>query len=65
MIRAANSYPGIPLLGINFGNVGFLALIERQLRHDLNGAIEVTYAPAGLRATITLPPDVIAPGAPN
>ena len=26
MIRAANSYPGIPLLGINFGNVGFLAL---------------------------------------
>ena len=30
MIRAANSYPGIPLLGINFGNVGFLALIERR-----------------------------------
>jgi NAD+ kinase len=30
MIRVANSYPGIPLLGINFGNVGFLALIERR-----------------------------------
>jgi len=30
MIRAANSYPEIPLLGINFGNVGFLALIERR-----------------------------------
>jgi NAD+ kinase len=30
LIRAANSYPGIPLLGINFGNVGFLALIERR-----------------------------------
>jgi NAD+ kinase len=30
MIRAANSYPGVPLLGINFGNVGFLALVERR-----------------------------------
>jgi NAD+ kinase len=30
MMRAANSYPDIPLLGINFGNVGFLALVERR-----------------------------------
>ena len=30
MMRAANAYPGIPLLGINFGNVGFLALVERR-----------------------------------
>jgi NAD+ kinase len=30
MIRAANAHPGIPLLGINFGNVGFLALVERR-----------------------------------
>ena len=30
MIRVANTYPEIPLLGINFGNVGFLALIERR-----------------------------------
>lgn len=30
MMRAANSYPGVPLLGINFGNVGFLALVERR-----------------------------------
>ena len=30
MIRAANFYPGVPLLGINFGNVGFLALVERR-----------------------------------
>ncbi|HEX6014549.1 MAG TPA: chemotaxis protein CheB [Geminicoccaceae bacterium] len=36
-------------------------LIERQLRHDLRGAIEVEYAEAGLRATLTLPPDVVAP----
>ncbi len=30
MMRAANTYPDIPLLGINFGNVGFLALVERR-----------------------------------
>lgn len=30
MMRAANTYPGVPLLGINFGNVGFLALVERR-----------------------------------
>lgn len=30
MMRAANSYPDTPLLGINFGNVGFLALVERR-----------------------------------
>lgn len=30
MMRAANMYPGVPLLGINFGNVGFLALVERR-----------------------------------
>lgn len=30
MMRAANTYPDVPLLGINFGNVGFLALVERR-----------------------------------
>ena len=30
MMRAANTYPDIPLLGINFGNVGFLALVEQR-----------------------------------
>lgn len=30
MMRTANAYPDVPLLGINFGNVGFLALIERR-----------------------------------
>ena len=30
MMRAANAYPDIPLLGINFGRVGFLALVERR-----------------------------------
>lgn len=30
MMRAANAYPDVPLLGINFGKVGFLALVERK-----------------------------------
>jgi NAD+ kinase len=30
MMRAANAYPDTPLLGINFGKVGFLALVERS-----------------------------------
>jgi len=29
MMRAANAYPDIPLFGINFGKVGFLALVEQ------------------------------------
>jgi NAD+ kinase len=30
MMRAANSYPDVPLFGINFGKVGFLALVEQK-----------------------------------
>ena len=30
MMRAANAYPDTPLLGINFGQVGFLTLVEQQ-----------------------------------
>lgn len=45
MIRAANSYPGIPLLGINFGNVGFLALIERRdWQRAIDALLEGDYA---------------------
>lgn len=41
MMRAANAYPGVPLLGINFGNVGFLALVERR---DWQAAIQALLA---------------------
>jgi NAD+ kinase len=41
MMRAANASPGVPLLGINFGNVGFLALVERR---DWRAAIEALLA---------------------
>jgi NAD+ kinase len=41
MMRAANAYPGVPLLGINFGNVGFLALVERR---DWKSAIDALLA---------------------
>lgn len=30
MMRAGNAFPDVPLLGINFGKVGFLALVERR-----------------------------------
>jgi NAD+ kinase len=41
MMRAANAYPDIPLLGINFGNVGFLALVEKR---DWQWALESLFA---------------------
>jgi NAD+ kinase len=30
ILRAAHLYPGIPILGINFGRVGFLAVVEQS-----------------------------------
>lgn len=30
MMRMGNAYPDIPLIGINFGKVGFLALVEQR-----------------------------------
>ncbi|MDQ3548493.1 MAG: NAD(+)/NADH kinase [Chloroflexota bacterium] len=35
MMRMAHSFPGVPLLGINFGKVGFLAMVERAQWQDV------------------------------
>ena len=44
MIRTANAYPGVPLLGINFGNVGFLALVEqRDWKHAIDALLAGEY----------------------
>ena len=61
MIRAANSYPGIPLLGINFGNVGFLALIERRdWQRAIDALLEGDYT---VQQGSTLQADLVREGA--
>lgn len=56
MMRAANAYPDTPLLGINFGNVGFLALVERRdwqaALENLTGGRGTVEAGATLAATL-------------
>jgi NAD+ kinase len=45
MMRAANAYPDVPLLGVNFGNVGFLALVERRdWREAIDALLTGNYA---------------------
>ncbi len=41
MMRMGNTFPDIPLIGINFGKVGFLALVEQ---HDWQKALEMFLA---------------------
>lgn len=41
MMRTARIFPNIPLLGINFGHVGFLTMVERR---DWQTALEATIA---------------------
>ncbi len=46
MMRSANVYPDVPLLGINFGKVGFLALVEQQdwipaIQNLIDGAFSI------------------------
>lgn len=57
MMRAANAYPDIPLLGINFGKVGFLALVEQQdwqtaMSSLISGQFEIEES-STLQATLT------------
>ncbi len=56
MMRSANVYPDVPLLGINFGQVGFLTLVEQhhwQLALDslVNGRFDVEHN-STLQATL-------------
>jgi NAD+ kinase len=56
MMRAANAYPDTPLLGINFGQVGFLTLVEQQhwqeaLEALISGGVDVEIS-STLQATL-------------
>jgi NAD+ kinase len=45
MMRAAKAYPNTPLLGINFGKVGFLAKVERgNWKEALDAVVSGQYA---------------------
>ena len=66
MMRAANAYPDVPLLGINFGNVGFLALVERRdweraIATLLSGAYSIQEGPT-LQATLVRQGDGVPQG---
>ena len=61
MMRAARMFPDVPLLGINFGHVGFLTLVERK---DWRAAIEATLAGnCRIQRSPTLQVDLIRDGA--
>jgi NAD+ kinase len=66
MMRAATAYPDIPLLGINFGNVGFLALVERKdwqraIAALLAGDFRIQEGPT-LEATLVRQADSVSQG---
>ena len=66
MMRMAHSFPGIPLLGINFGKVGFLAMVERAqweeaLDQVLNGEFIIQDGPT-LSSTVHRSGDTTMPG---
>jgi NAD+ kinase len=66
MMRSANVYPDVPLLGINFGQVGFLTLVEQHdwqlaLHSLVNGRFDVEHN-STLQATLFREDDEIDQG---
>ncbi|MFW6073954.1 MAG: NAD(+)/NADH kinase [Chloroflexota bacterium] len=50
MMHVAHTYPGVPLIGVNFGTVGFLAMAERSrwqevLKRILDGDFSIQMGP--------------------
>src|SRR3954469_7245618 len=61
MMRSARMFPNVPLLGINFGHVGFLTLVERK---GWQAALEATLAgQSRVQHSPTLATQVIRDGA--
>jgi len=66
MMRTARIFPDIPLLGINFGHVGFLTMVERRnwqaaLEATITGRCRVQRGPT-LTATLLRRGEVVAQG---
>ena len=66
MMRTARIFPDIPLLGINFGHVGFLTMVERRdwqtaLESTITGQCRVQRGPT-LQATVVRDGETIAQG---
>lgn len=66
MMQVAHAHPGLPLLGINFGTVGFLAMVERShwrsaLQAVLSGEYELQTGPT-LAAELERVGDIIDSG---
>lgn len=66
MMRSARMFPDVPLLGINFGHVGFLTMVERNdwrdaLEHVLAGDYRVQRGPT-LTAELLRDGDTIEKG---
>ena len=66
MMRTARMFPDIPLLGINFGHVGFLTMVERRdwqtaLESTITGQCRVQRGPT-LQATVVREGQTIAQG---
>lgn len=60
MMRSARTFPGVPLLGINFGHVGFLTMVERK---DWQQAIAATLAgQCRIQRSPTLQVDLVRQG---